>query len=439
MSPELMSIIMFACLLIVLFSGLPIAFSMGGLAVIFGYLFWGPQCFYMFASKTYGLMDNYILVAAPLFIFMAMMVERSGIADDLYHAIHVWFGPLRGGLAIATILVCTVFGATTGIIGASVVSMGLLALPAMLKRGYQPELATGTICAGGTLGILIPPSLMLVVYGAYVGISVGDLFAAAILPGLLLSGLYIIYVGVLCHIRPDIGPPLPVEERKLGLKQKLALGAKSIVPPLFLILAVLGTIFFGIATPTEAAGMGALGSIILVACYGKLSWSVLKETCYRTLRVTSMVVFLVIGASAFTSVFLGVGGGKSVENLLSGLQIGPIGILAIMMFVLFILGMFIDWLAILLIIIPVFIPVANKLGFDPLWFALLICVNLQMSFLTPPFGYALFYLKGCAPPNVTLGHIYRGIIPFVILQMVGLLLCIIFPEIILWLPNKLMK
>lgn len=435
MSPEIITILMFTSLFVSIFLGHPIGFSLGGLSIIFGYFVWGPECFGIFANKTYGLMDSYILVALPLFIFMANMLQYAGIAEGLYAALHVLMGPLRGGLALATILVSIILAATTGVVGASVVAMGLFAMPSMLKRGYQVELTTGTVCAGGTLGILIPPSIMLVLYGSQAGISVGKLFSAAILPGLILGLLYMVYIAVICYFRPHLGPALPPEERAMPLRQKLLMTARSMVPPLFLILAALGTILFGIATPTEAAGAGALGSLLIVAFSKRLTWQVLKTACYSTLQVTSMALILIVGASAFTSIFLGIGGGQVLENFLFVGQINRWVVLTEMMVIVLILGCFLDWMGIIMIILPVFLPIADKLGFDPLWFALLICVNLQMSFLTPPFGPATFYLKGVSPPNVSLGLIFKGVMPFIALQGIGVALCIIFPEIVLWLPR----
>lgn len=439
METEVYAILMFLALLFFLFLGHPLGYVLGGLAAIFGYLIWGPGCFYMFANRTFSLMSNYIMVAVPLFIFMAFMLSSSGLAERLYSAMHLVMGGLPGGLAIGTILIATLFAAATGVVGASVVSMGVLALPAMLERRYNIELATGSICTGGTLGILIPPSIMLVVLGPVAGLSVGKLYAGAILPGLLLSALYLTYVTVRCLMKKELGPPIPPEERAVPISKKIAALFLHLIPTIGLIVCVLGSIFWGIATPTEGAAIGAFGSIGLAAVYRKLTWKSLIEAVHQTIRVTSMIMVVAIGANSFTAVFLGIGGGDVVTDLLLGLGLGKWGILAVMMIILFILGALIDWLGIILICVPLFMPIATKLGFDPLWFAIVICVNLQLSFITPPFAYALFYLKGIAPPQVTTLHLYRGIVPFVALQAVGLLLCILFPEIILILPNLLIK
>jgi tripartite ATP-independent transporter DctM subunit len=435
MSPEIVAILMFVGVVVGVLLGYPLGFVLAGLGMIFGLSQVGIGVVPMFISRTMTLARSYVLIAAPLFIFMGVMLERSGASEKMYHAMHLWMGGLRGGLAIGTILVCTLFAACTGIIGASVVTMGLIALPAMLSRGYDKRLTAGTICAGGTLGILIPPSIMLVVYGPQAGISVGKLFIGAIVPGLVLSALFILYIGLRCLINPRLGPPMPVEERRVSLGTKTLLLGTSLLPPLFLILAVLGTIFFGVASPTEAAGMGAFASIILAAIYGKLNLDTLKETGKRTIRASAMVFMVALGASMFVGVFMKLGGSKVIGESLLGLPWGRWGILGAIMFIVFILGMFIDWLGIVFIMVPLFTPIAEALGFDALWFAMLICINLQMSFLTPPFAYAAFYLRGVAPPDLTIGHIYRSIVPFLALQATGLVLCIVFPSLITWLPS----
>jgi len=441
MSPEFLSVAMFVILLIVVFLGHPLGITLGGLGIIFGVLGYGPGAFFILANKTYGLMTNYVLVAIPLFILMAQFLDKSGVAEELYETMYIVLGPIKGGLALATVVVCTVFAATTGIIGASVVAMGLLAAPSMLKKGYSSEITAGVITAGGTLGILIPPSIMLVVYGGLIGMSVGKLFMAAFLPGLLLSSLYLLYTWVYCtFVNPNAGPPIPKEERIHTLKEKIIMTLKSMFPPLFLIFAVLGSIAGGIATPTEAAGLGCIGALILAAFNKRLDWKMLKEAAYSTLKITCMVMLIFVGANFYTSVFMGLGGGDVFTSILFSISSNKWVILAIMMFIIFILGMFVDWLGILLLCVPIFTPIAvEQLHFDPLWFAMIVSVNLQMSFLTPPFGYALFYLKGVAPEGMTMAHIYKGIIPFVVLQIIGLMLCFIFPQIITWLPSIVFK
>jgi len=443
MEPEYITIGMFAGLLIGLFMGHPLAFVLGGLAVVFGYLGWGPASFYMFINRTYDIMDGYILVAIPLFILMAQFLDQSGVAEDLFDTMRYLFGPLRGGIGIAVVVVSTLFGACTGIIGASVVTMGLLAMPVMLKYGYDHKMASGAVCAGGTLGILIPPSIMLVIMSDQSGIptvSVGKLFAGAIIPGLILSGLYILYILIRCYFKPEAGPALSLQEREAVSNKRLALMViKSLVPPVILMMGVLGSIFLGWATPTEAAGVGAALAFLMMVGYGKFSWRALYNAVINTARTTSMVIIILVGASCFTGIFIGTGGGDVVKNTILGLGLGKWGTFVVMMVILFFLGMFIDWIGIIMITFPIFLPIAAELGFDKLWFIIIVAVMLQDSFLTPPFGYALFYLKGVAPPEVTTGEIYWGAFPFWRLMELGLIICIIWPETITWLPSVLIK
>jgi len=441
MSAEILTILMFLTLMAAIAIGHPLAITLAGVATLYGLIDNGgnvPALLDLFVNNNWGLFLNYTLVAVPLFIFMAQILDRSQVSEGLFDALYITLGGLRGGLGLAVIVVSTVFAATTGIVGASVVAMGLMAGPSLLRRGYDRGLAAGIICSSGTLGILIPPSIMLVVYGGLTGLketSVGNLFAAAILPGLLLSGLYLVYVAVRCGLNPKLGPPIPVEERTATVRQKLTMTAKNFVPPFGLILVVMGTILAGVATPTEAAALGCVGAMVLAVCYRKMSWQVITQASVATLRTTAMIMLLFVGGKLFSVVFLSMGGGDVVADTLLGMDVHPYVVLAIMMLVVFILGMFIDWAAILLVVVPIFTPIAGDLGFEPLWFAMLICVNLQTSFLTPPFGYSLFYFKGVAPPEYTMGDIYRGIIPFVIIQLIGLGLMIAFPQIVTWLPE----
>lgn len=441
MTPEIMTVLMFVTLIAAIALGHPLAVTLAAVAALFGLIENGfnvPALLDLFINNSWGIFLNYTLVAVPLFIFMAQILDRSKVSEGLFDALYVVLGGLRGGLGLAVIVVSTVFAATTGIVGASVVAMGLMAGPALLRRGYDRGLSAGIICSSGTLGILIPPSIMLVVYGGLTGLketSVGNLFAAAILPGLVLSGLYVAYVAIRCNINPKLGPPIPVDERTATLGQKFTMTAKNFVPPFGLILVVMGTILAGVATPTEAAALGAVGSLVLALVSRKLSWAVITQASLSTARTTAMIMALFIGGKLFSVVFLFMGGGDVVADALLGMEVSPYVVLAIMMTVVFFLGMFIDWAAILLVVVPIFTPIAMELGFNPLWFAMLVCINLQTSFLTPPFGYALFYFKGVAPPEYTMGDVYRGIIPFVAIQVVGLALMIIFPQIITWLPS----
>lgn len=439
MSPEYLAVTMFIGVIILVFAGVPLYLALGGLGLYFGIAGgWSPQVYDQFINRIFGLMSSEVLPAVPLFVFMGAILDKSGAADKLFGALYVAMGGLRGGLAVATILICTIFAACTGVVGASVTTMGMLALPAMLKRNYNIPLATGAICAGGTLGILIPPSVMMLLYGPMVGLSVAKMFMGAFIPGFVLSALFIAYIVIICLIKPEYGPPMPKEERQNMSALKLAGEIiLYLVPPLFLILAVLGSIFFGVASPTEAAAVGGLGSILVAIFYRKFNQRVLYEGVMNTLRITSMVMFVAVGAFMFSGVFMALGGAKLIGNFIISLALGKWGILAMMMGVIFILGMLIDWIGILFIVVPIFTPVIQSLGFDVLWFSLVVCVNLQMSFISPPFAYSIFYLKGVAPPEVTIAHIIRGVIPFLILQAIGTFLVIVFPQLILWLPSKM--
>ena len=440
LSPETLSILMFAGLIIGLFMGHPLAFVLGGLAVIFGFISWGPGSYGMFMNRIYGTMDNYILIAIPLFIFMAQILDQSGVADNLFDSMRYLFGPIKGGIAVAVVVVSTLFGACTGIIGASVVTMGLLAMPVMLKYGYDKRLSCGSICAGGTLGILIPPSIMLIVMGNQSKVSVGKLFAGAVIPGLILAALYITYILIKCYRNPAAGPPLSLEERNSVTHGEIAMMVlKSLVPPMILILGVLGSIFTGIATPSEASGVGAFLAIALTACYGRFTLKGLFDAVTQTARTTTMVIIILVGATCFTGIFLGLGGGDVVEEFILGIGYGKWGTFVVMMLICFVLGMFVDWIGIVMITFPIFLPIADQLGFDKVWFVVIIAVMLQDSFLTPPFGYALFYLKGVAPPEVTTKDIYWGAFPFWRLMELGLIICVIFPKTITWLPSILIK
>jgi tripartite ATP-independent transporter DctM subunit len=442
MSPEILTVGMFATLIFAITLGHPLAYTLAGVATLFGLIDNGfniPGLFDLFANNAWGLMNNYTLVAIPLFILMAQLLDRSKVAEALFEALYIVLGGIKGGLGLAVVVVCTVFAATTGIIGASVVAMGLLATPALLGKGYQKEMTSGIICAAGTLGILIPPSIMMVVYGGLTGLketSVGNLFAGAIFPGLILAGLYFLYIFIRCNLNPALGPPISkVEASRWSARQKWGMTLKSLVPPLALILAVMGTILAGVATPTEAAGLGAFGALVLAILNRKFSWEVLKLSCQSTLKTTSMVMMLFIGGTFFSTVFLSMGGGDVVADVLIGSGLNRWIVLIIMMAIVFLMGMFIDWAAILLVTVPIFMPIAMELDFNPLWFSILMCVNLQTSFLTPPFGYALFYFKGVAPESYSMTHIYKGIMPFVLLQLLAMVILSIFPAVTTWLPE----
>lgn len=443
MSIELLTLAMFITLIALIVMGLPLAYSLAGTAVIFGLIENGfnlDGLFGFFINNAWGTMNNFVLVAVPLFILMAQLLDRAKISDALFEALYVVMGGIKGGLGLAVIFVCVILAATTGIVGASVVSMALLAGPKLIEKGYNKQLAAGLICSGGTLGILIPPSIMLVVYGGLTGLketSVGALFAAAILPGLLLAFLYMAYVFILCQVKPTYGPPISKQEASsYSGRQKLWMVLKSMIPPLVLIFAVLGTILGGIATPSEAAGVGVFGAAVLAVASGNFSWNVVFEACKATLKTTSMVMILVLFGNLFSASFLFMGGGDVITDLLIGGNLPPAMILFIMLFAIFLLGMFIDWVAILLVCLPVYMPICLELGFNPLWFSMLICIVLQTSFLTPPFGYALFYFAGAVPAGqYRMMEIYKGVMPFIILQAIGVIICIVFPSIITYLPG----
>ncbi len=441
MSVEILTILMFLTLMATIALGHPLAVTLAAVATVFGLIDNGfdvPGLLGLFANNAWGIFLNYTLVAIPLFIFMAQILDRSKVSEGLFDALYIVLGGLRGGLGLAVIVVSTVFAATTGIVGASVVAMGLMAGPALLRRGYDTALSAGIICSSGTLGILIPPSIMLVVYGGLTGqkeTSVGNLFAAAILPGLLLSGLYLLYVGIRCYLNPKMGPPIPAEDRTATVGQKITMTMKNFVPPFGLILTVMGTILAGIATPTEAAALGCVGALILALVGRKLTWEVITQASISTARTTAMIMALFIGGKFFSVVFLSMGGGDVVSDVLLGMEVSPYVVFLIMMAVVFFMGMFIDWAAILLVVVPIFTPIAMDLDFNPLWFAMMVCINLQTSFLTPPFGYSLFYFKGVAPPEYTMATIYKGIIPFVALQIIALVTMVFFPGIITYLPS----
>ena len=436
MSPEQISaLIMIALLLGMVICGIHLAFALIFLALVFGVIFQGYTIFPMAMFKFFGTMESEILIAVPLFVFMGTILEKSEIAEGVYQSLYEVFGKIRGGLAFATILTCTVFASCTGVIAATVTTMTLLAVPSMLKRKYDKGLSTGIVCAGGSLGILIPPSVMLVMYGPMANLSVAQLFAAALFPGLLLSLLYMIYIGIAAWLNPKLAPAIPENELAKDRKKVWINAAKQMVPSIVLIIAVLGSIISGLASPTEASGVGAFAALLLAALYRKLTFKAVRDAAHTTLGVTAMVFFIIIGASVFNSVFLYLGGGELIKSILMSMPGGKWFVLFIMMFILFILGFFISWQGLLYVVVPIFLPVAASFGFNPLWFGLLICLNLQMSFLTPPFAYSIFFVKGAAPPEVSTADIYRGVIPFVILQAVALFLCIVFPEIILWLPK----
>jgi tripartite ATP-independent transporter DctM subunit len=440
MSPELVTVLLLGGVMVGVLLGYPLAISVGAVGVVVGFLLFGGNIVAeLYYNRVFNQLTNYILLAVPFFVFMGTMMEKSGVAEGLYDALYLWFGGLRGGLAVTTVLIGTLMAACVGVIAASTTMLALIGLPAMMKRGYDKSLATGVVCAGGTLGILIPPSIMLVVYGPMANLSVGKLFFGAFIPGFLLAGLYCVFVIVYCIIRPNAGPPVGIEERRVPLGKKTAMLLKSLVPPLAIILAVLGSIFFGIAAPTEAAGVGALASVLLALAYRKLTVRALMDTAFETIKLSGMILLIASLASAFVGVFIRAHCGAVIEEFLLAAPGGVWGSFALVMFLCFILGMFIDWIGIVFIMVPIITPIAVAAGFDPLWFGMMICINLQMSFLTPPFAYAIFFVKAAAPPELGIEthHIIKGVIPFITMIVIGLALCIAFPQIITWLPNQM--
>ena len=429
---------MFLALTILLLIGFPVTFTLLGTALTFGMIGFGWDFFNLLPLRIWGRMQNVTLIAVPLFVFMGVMFERSGLAEELLETMGILFGRLRGGLAISVVVVGALLGASTGIVGATVVTMGLLAVPTMLRRGYNKELATGTVSASGTLGQIIPPSIVLVLIGDIVGVSVGDLFMGAVLPGFLLVGLFITYIIIVAIIRPKDAPAVSKAElAAISTRQLMARVFKALLPPMFLIVAVLGSIFAVIASPTEAAAVGAVGASLLTVLNKKFNLTLLREVMLSTTRLTCMVFIILCGAAAFGLVFRGLGGDTIVREFLGGIahKYSHTAVLAIVMLLIFFIGFFLDFIEITFIHVPVLAPIMIDFGYDPIWFCVLLAVNLQTSFLTPPFGFSLFYLKAVTPPEVTTGHIYRGIIPFVLFQMIGLAIVVLFPQLATWLPK----
>ena len=436
MMTDLLPALMFLVFSLLILAGYPIAFTIGGTALAFGLYGFGLDFFNLLPLRIWGIMTNFTLIAVTLFVFMGATLERSRLAEDLLETMGLVLGRLPGGLAISVVVVGTLLAASTGIVGATVTTMGLIALPTMLRRNYDEGLASGVICASGTLGQIIPPSIVLVLVGDILGVPVGDLFLGALIPGVSLAALYVLYLLGVSLFRPQAAPPIPRAERtSISTRQLLVRVSKVLVPPLFLMIAVLGSIFFGIAAPTEAAAMGASGALLLSIFSGRFSLKMLREVMETTTRLTSMVFIILVGATAFGLAFRGLGGDALIHDVVDQLALPNWAIFACIMGVVFLLGFFLDYIEIAFIHLPVIAPILSAMGFDPLWYGVLLGINLQTSFLTPPFGFALFYFRGVAPPRVTTGQIYRGIIPFVIIQIIGLLLVAFFPEVATWLPR----
>ena len=442
-------LLMFGTFVVLLFSGYPVAFVLTGVSVLFALVGEGLNQFDvevdadlvtigLLVERLYGTMSSYNLVPLPLFIFMGHMLDRSGIATDLLRSLQIALVRVPGGLALAVTAMGLVLAASTGIIGASVTLLGTLALPAMLEDGYQCEFSVGTVASAGCLGILLPPSIMLVLMADQMRLPVGDLFIGAVVPGLILAGLYFAYIIVVATLRPALAPPVPLEKRpRLASTALAAMLLRALAPPAFLIVAVLGSIFLGVASPSEAAGVGAAGAVLLAVARGRLDLATLREVSLRTTRTTSFIFAILMGASCFSVVLRSLGGDEVIEGAIMGLPLGPTGIVLFLMALVFLLGFVLDWIEITLIVLPLVYPIILALQIEPVWFTMLVAVCLQTSFLTPPVGPALFYLQGVAPPEVELGHLYRGVVPFVILQLVGLAILFLLPQTVTWLPSLL--
>ena len=434
MSIEILTLIMLGSMVVLLLIGLPLAFVTGIIAFGFALALYGPLALPLIATRIYGFVSVYALIAVPMFVLMASVLERSGIARDLFGAMHVLAGNLRGGLAIQTMAVAVLMAAMTGIIGGEIVLLGLVALPQMLRLNYDRKLAIGTVCAGGGLGTMIPPSIVLIFYGLTAQVSIGDLFYATIIPGLLLAGIYVAYILIRCYINPDLGPPAPAAERDLSFAEKMRM-ARDILLPVAVVVMVLGSIYGGIASVSEAAGMGVIGVVICTWIRKELKWQLIRESLHQTMMTCGVILWLVFGATALIGVYNLMGGIDFITNLMTGLPFPPIVILLIMMAILLVLGFFIDWIGIMMLTMPVFVPIVVEMGYDPIWFGILFCMNMQISYLSPPFGPAAFYLKGVAPPEISLQDIYNSLWPFMGLQILALGIVMKFPQLALWLPS----
>ncbi len=438
MSGGLTAALMFPALFLFIFLGMPVSFSLAAVALLFGIGTFGEAIGSIFFDRLLGISTASMLAAVPLFIFMGAMLERSAIAERLFRVMQIWLGFLPGGLAIATIAMSAVFAAATGIIGAVEAVIGMMAIPAMMKLGYNKGLISGTICAGGSLGTIIPPSVVVVVLGPVADVSVGDLFVGMVFPGLLMAGLYIAYILVRCTLDPKAGPRIPPSDDEPPLIERIRITLIALAPPVAMITAVLGSIMFGLAAPTEAAGLGALGSMILAILYRQFSLTVLNEAVLKTLKVTCMIFLILLGGNMFAGVFVAAGGIALAQDLIAQAALAPWVTLAVFLFICFAAGFVLDWISVLLIFIPVFMPIVQSMGFDPVWFCVMFLVVIQTSYLTPPMAPAIFYLRGISPPEITLRHMFSGVVPFILLQLVCLAIVGYFPQMVLWLPAQLL-
>ena len=438
MSVELITFLLVGTFVLLLLLGLPLAWTMGATAVIFTLVLFEPAFMFMTMTRVFHMMLNYTLVAVPLFVLMGCILEKSGVAEQLFDAVYVWSGRLRGGLAIGTIIACVAMAAMVGIVGAEIVTFGLIALPQMLDRGYSKGLALGSITAGGGMATLIPPSIVFIVYGMTAGVSIGDLFIAGVLPGMLLAALFIGYISISVWLRPQLAPAASEEERMIPLEKKLRM-LKGLLMPALIAFAVLGSIYTGIATPTEAAALGCFGAIVSAIINRRFSWRVIRSACYETLWISCMLTWLFFGAQAIIGVYTLAGGATFVENTILGLPFGPWGILIVMQIIWVFLGMFLDWIGILLLTGPMFVPIIVSLGFDPVWFGVVYCMNMHISYLTPPFGPSVFYMASVAPPGISVTDVYKANLPYLWLTFVALAITCIFPGLSLWLPSLMSR
>ena len=437
MSIELITIAMVGTLFLLLIIGMPMALALGFVAVAFAFAFFGWNALQLISSRIYGFVSVYVLLAVPMFLLMAAIMDRSGVARDLYDAMSIWAGGLPGGVAVMTLIAAVFMAATTGIIGGEIILLGLVALPQMLRLGYQKNLAIGTICAGGSLGTMIPPSIVLIFYGLTANVSIGILFVAVIMPGLLLAGIYLVYTLIRCWLDPSLAPPVPYEERNIPLAAKLRL-LKGLILPMGIAFGVLGSIYTGTAAVTEAAAVGVAGTIFAAWVRGELSLAMLRDACHQTMSTCGLLLWLTFAATALIGVYNLLGGIRFIQDAMTDLPFEPIVIVLIMMAVLIVLGCFMDWIGILLLTMPIFVPIIEELGYDPIWFGILFCMNMQVSYLSPPFGPAAFYLKSVAPPEISLQEIFGALWPFMLMQSGAIALVMVFPEIALWLPRVLM-
>lgn len=434
---DMTPIFMFLALFVLLVAGVPIAFSLAAIALVFSYFLWGPGALNILVSAAWGTMNNFVIIAVPLFIFMAYILQKTNVVEDLYDTFYKWSGPLRGGLAIATILVGAILGAVSGVVAAGVIGLGLIGLPQMLKYNYNRRAALGAVLGGGTLGQLIPPSTNMILYGAVTGVSIGGLFAGGISAGLILASLYIAYLIIRGLINPSFAPALPLEERATFMEKLVSL--KSVFLPILLIIIVLGSILLGMASPTEAAAFGAAGALLIGLIKKRLTWEIVYSSSYETLAVTSMVGWMMISASAFGSVFSGLGGNTLVADFAMNMPGGPTMVFIVAALFVFFMGMFLEPGAVIFLAVPIIAPILSKLGFEPLWIGLAINVILQSAYISPPFGFSLFYLKGCTPSDIDIVEIYKSSVPLLLLQLVCLILVFTFPGIVLWLPKYLLN